>query len=140
MRYQFLLSVLIKRRNKKYEPMNKFEYLIVNLLVLVPTFILATFFSKNPITKNYTKAVLISLLIPALFFISWDIYATFAHHWDFNPKFVTGFYIFNLPFEEIFFFFSIPFACLFVWGEFKYFTSWADYWSHWGKFIGIKKF
>jgi len=58
--------------------------------------------------------MLIAIVIPAIPFLLWDALVTGAH-WHFNPKYVSGIKIINLPIEEILFFITVPFACLFTW-------------------------
>ncbi len=58
--------------------------------------------------------MLIAIVIPAIPFLLWDALVTGAH-WHFNPKYVSGIKIVNLPIEEILFFITVPFACLFTW-------------------------
>ena len=60
------------------------------------------------------KFTVIPIIIPAVFFLIWDSIVTKAH-WHFNPDYVMGITIFNLPIEEILFFITVPFACLFTW-------------------------
>ncbi len=65
------------------------------------------FFSKR-------KAFLFSLILPALFYIAWDMIFTKMGIWSFNPRFITEFYIYNLPIEEVLFFLIVPYCCLFI--------------------------
>ncbi len=58
--------------------------------------------------------MLIAITIPAIPFLLWDALVT-GTHWNFNPKYVSGIKIINLPIEEILFFITVPFACLFTW-------------------------
>ena len=58
--------------------------------------------------------MLIAIVIPAIPFLLWDALVTGAH-WHFNPLYVSGIKIINLPVEEILFFITVPFACLFTW-------------------------
>lgn len=60
------------------------------------------------------ETVFKAMLLPALFFITWDIIFTAKAVWSFNPIYITGFKIINLPIEEILFFFIVPFSCLFI--------------------------
>jgi lycopene cyclase domain-containing protein len=63
---------------------------------------------------NHLKPMLIAIAIPAIPFLLWDALVT-GTHWHFNPEYVSGIKIINLPIEEILFFITVPFACLFTW-------------------------
>ncbi len=90
----------------------KSEYLIFNIIVLSGPLI---FGSMRPFYfLDRVKYTLLPILIPAIFFLIWDSIVTYSH-WQFNPKYVLGITIFNLPLEEILFFIAVPFACLFTW-------------------------
>jgi lycopene cyclase domain-containing protein len=62
-----------------------------------------------------------ALIITATFFIVWDFWFTEIGIWHFNPEFVLGFDIVNLPFEEWMFFIFIPYACVFIHESLKYY-------------------
>ena len=54
------------------------------------------------------------MIIPALLYISWDIYFTSKGVWYFNEKYITGTKLFNLPIEEVLFFLLVPYCCVFI--------------------------
>jgi len=54
-------------------------------------------------------------------FIAWDIIFTHLGFWGFNPDYLSGIYISNLPLGEWLFFIVIPFCCVFVYRVIKYF-------------------
>ena len=54
------------------------------------------------------------MLLPAVFYIIWDSWFTVMGVWSFNPKYITGYTIFNLPVEEVLFFFVVPYCCVFI--------------------------
>lgn len=89
-----------------------YEYLIFNAVVVSGPSIFGSL--KCCYIWNHWKQLLIAIVIPAIPFLLWDILVTGAH-WNFNPKYVSGIKIINLPLEEILFFVTVPFACLFTW-------------------------
>ncbi len=54
------------------------------------------------------------MLIPAVIYICWDIFFTHIAVWSFNPQFIIGLNLFNLPIEEVLFFFVVPYCCVFI--------------------------
>ena len=89
-----------------------YEYLIFNAVVVSGPSIFGSL--KCCYIWNHWKQLLIAIVIPAIPFLLWDVLVTGAH-WNFNPKYVSGIKIINLPLEEILFFVTVPFACLFTW-------------------------
>ena len=54
------------------------------------------------------------MVLPAIFYIIWDIIFTAQNIWHFNPAYILGFKIINLPIEEVLFFFVVPYCCIFI--------------------------
>ena len=80
------------------------------------TIIIPLIFSFHPKLKFYKnfKPFFLSNIIVATIFIIWDIYFTKIGVWGFNPTYLLGPTIENLPFEEVLFFFCIPYASIFT--------------------------
>lgn len=100
------------------------EYFFV-LLACVSLPALLYFHPNYPLKKNLKWAFL-SILISAIPYILWDIWATEQGHWSFNPKYILNIYIFNLPVEEVAFFLVIPFCITFVWSIISQYSSLKD--------------
>lgn len=64
-----------------------------------------------------------SILITGIFFIIWDILKTNYGVWSFNPKYLIGINIINLPIEEWLFFLTVPYACVFIYEVLNYFIK-----------------
>lgn len=99
--------------------MEKYLYLGVNIFAI--SFPLVRSF--EPRIKFATKwaALFPAILITAAFFLVWDHWFTRMGVWEFNPRYILGLYIFDLPIEEWFFFITVPFACIFIYEVLIYF-------------------
>lgn len=83
------------------------------LLASVGVPLLLSFDKRLQFYKQW-KSVLPSITIVAFIYILFDIVFTDSGVWGFNPRYLSGIQIFNLPLEEILFFFAIPYASLFL--------------------------
>ena len=54
------------------------------------------------------RRLLTALAGPLVVFVVWDAVAIARHHWTYNPDYVTGWDLGNLPIEELAFFVVIP--------------------------------
>lgn len=87
-------------------------YLLVNFFTIIIPFI----FSFHPKIKFHLtwKAFFPAAILVGIVFVLWDTLFTDMGVWGFNPDYVTGIYLFNLPLEEVLFFICIPFSCIFT--------------------------
>ncbi len=88
------------------------NYLILDLLALLPTFLLS-FHKKIEFYKKW-RALFPAIFLTAVLFISWDIIFTAKAVWGFNREQICGRYFFNLPIEELLFFFVVPYSSVFT--------------------------
>jgi lycopene cyclase domain-containing protein len=93
---------------------------------------LALSFDKKVAFYKKWKYIFPSMIVPCLLYIAWDMYFTHLGVWSFNPAYVTGIKIGNLPIEEVLFFVIVPYCCLFIYECLRcYFPNfknkkWAD--------------
>ena len=98
-----------------------YTYLVINLLsISVPLW--RSFDKRISLNKDW-KLVVISIMLPATLFITWDIWFTYLGVWGFNSNYLCGWYIGGLPIEEWLFFICIPYACLFTYVALNYFIK-----------------
>lgn len=87
-------------------------YLWINILAIsVP--LIASFDHRIQLQKKW-KFVIPAIFISMVPYIIWDV--IFTHHgfWGFNPEYLQGIDLINLPLEEWLFFIAIPYACIFT--------------------------
>ena len=99
----------------------KAAYLLINFLTILFPIVLS-FDSRVQFYKSW-KFIFPGLIITGLLFLVWDHLFTILDVWSFNPDYVMGLYILNLPIEEILFFITVPFACIFIYECLKYYIK-----------------
>lgn len=95
----------------------QYLYLILDLATLLGPLLLS--FDKKVAFFKTWKALFPAIAIMMLLFIPWDIYFTEIGVWGFNPDYLSGIYIGNLPLEECLFFIVVPYACVFIYACLK---------------------
>lgn len=104
--------------------MDKWLYIFINLGAISIPFIAG--FDKRLRFHKQWKFLFPSILLTMLLFIPWDMVKTYLAVWGFNPRYLLGVYIGNLPVEEWIFFIAIPYACLFTYHSLNYLVK-KDY-------------
>jgi len=104
--------------------MDKWLYVFINLGAIIIPFIAG--FDKRLRFDKQWKFLFPAMLLTMLLFIPWDMVKTYLEVWGFNPRYLLGIYIGNLPLEEWMFFIAIPYACLFTYHSLNYLVK-KDY-------------
>jgi lycopene cyclase domain-containing protein len=89
-----------------------FTYLLINLGIIAGPLWLSR--DRDVAYPRNFPALAVATIIVGALYIAWDLFATAQGDWSFNPRYVTGVNIKNLPVEEICFFVTVPYACLFI--------------------------
>lgn len=90
--------------------MSAFEYLILMGACVLITLPLELFFQAR-VYRRWRTALWAIVPVIVVFSV-WDVIAIARHHWDYNPRFVTGIHLGDLPLEELVFFLVIPLCAL----------------------------
>ena len=76
-------------------------------------FPLALSFDKKVAFYKKWEAVLVAMILVGIPFLIHDYFFTEHGIWGFEPEYLSGIYIVNLPLEEVLFFLVVPYACVF---------------------------
>jgi len=98
----------------------QYYYLVINFFTIL--YPIAQSFEHRLNYYKKWKYLFPSIFITGVFFIIWDVLKTYYGVWSFNPKYLIGKYIINLPIEEWLFFLTVPYACVFIYEVLNYFV------------------
>ncbi len=90
----------------------QYTYFTLLILSLSGPFLLS-FDKRVAFYKTWYK-LSIPLLIASVFYVIWDVVFTYYGIWKFNPNYLMGHYLFQLPIEEYGFFIVVPYASAFI--------------------------
>lgn len=91
---------------------NHYTYFLILCCSLAGPLLLS--FDKKVQFYKKWKFLFPAILLPAIFYIIWDIFFTAKNVWSFNENYITGVKLINLPIEEVLFFFVVPYCCVFI--------------------------
>ena len=105
--------------------LKNYTYLIILIASLAAP--LALSFDKKVQYFKNLKYILPAILITAIFFWIWDVRFTASGVWSFNPQYIIGAKIYDMPIEEWLFFIVIPYCCVFIYEVLKAYLENHDY-------------
>lgn len=114
--------------------MDKWLYLLIDLGAVSIPFLAG--FDKRLRFDRQWRYLFPAILLTMTIFIPWDMLKTALAVWGFNPRYLTGYYIGNLPVEEWIFFIAIPYACLFTYHALNYLIK-EDYFGKYAKTFAL---
>lgn len=114
--------------------MDKWLYLLINAGAIIVPFIAG--FDRRLRFDRQWPFLFPAMLLTMIVFIPWDMLKTSLEVWGFNPRYLTGYYIGNLPVEEWLFFIAIPYACLFTYHALNYLIK-ADYFGKYAQSFAL---
>jgi len=96
-------------------------YLCINLFTIA--YPLAQSFEwRLRLYKNW-KPLFLGIFGMGLLFLTWDVWFTSMGVWGFNPKYISGVHLGNLPLGEWLFFLTVPYACIFIYEVLNYYVK-----------------
>jgi lycopene cyclase domain-containing protein len=101
----------------------KYAYLLINFLTIIFPVLLS--FDKRVAFYKSWKYIWLGMALTGLVFLFWDVLFTVKGVWSFNPDYIIGIKLFNLPIEEILFFLTVPFSCIFIYACLNYYVKWS---------------
>lgn len=96
---------------------NRYTYLFLDMITIAGPLFLS--FDKKVAFYKSWKYYALSMLQVSAFYIMWDVIFTETGIWKFNPEYLIGKNIINLPLEEYLFFLVVPYSCLFIYACLK---------------------
>jgi lycopene cyclase domain-containing protein len=101
----------------------KYAYLLINFLTIIFPVLLS--FDKRVAFHKSWKYIWPGMALTGLVFLFWDVLFTVKGVWSFNPHYIIGLKLFDLPLEEILFFLTVPFSCIFIYACLNYYVKWS---------------
>mgnify|MGYP001809985541 CR=1 FL=1 len=97
------------------------KYTYISLMIGSVIFPFLFSFEKNISFRKFWKPLFISILVPGVFFIVWDVLFTKLNFWSFNDLYTLGPRVAGLPIEEWLFFVVIPYCSIFIYEVIKFY-------------------
>ena len=115
--------------------LDRFQYLLLMALCLLITLPLEILLGARVWAQP--RRLLAALAIPVVVFVVWDVAAIAREHWSYNPRYVTGWELGNLPVEELAFFVVIPICGLLTYEAVRRILhERADVWARLRRLVG----